>query len=116
MQVDYDNGARLVNTLLEITPDFLEVQLMWSNLPDEPHSVSLQIFDAAGAKVLGHDSTIGHTSLAQHRMDISSLPPGNYVVKLIVYHFDTRVSVPGTLTGIGTRFKRELELATIYHD
>ena len=113
MQVDYDNGARLVNALLEITPDFLEVQLMWSNLPDEPHSVSLQIFDAAGAKVLGHDSTIGHTSLAQHRMDISSLPPGNYVVKLIVYHFDTRVSVPGTVIGTGTKFDRELEIATI---
>ena len=112
LQVDYDNGARLGNTSVEVTRDFLEIQFIWSNLPSEPHSVSLQIFDADGAKVLGQDSTIGHVSLARHRVDISSLPPGKYAVKLIVYNFNTRVSVPGTVIDTGAKFQRELEIAT----
>ena len=112
-QVDYDNRARLVNALVETTRDFLEIQFIWSNLPSEPHSVSLQVFDADGAKVHNQDSTIGHISLARHRVDISSLPPGNYAVKLIMYNFETRVSVPGTVIESGSRFERELEIATI---
>ena len=113
LQVDYDNGARLVNATLEITQNQLTLQAMWSGLPREPHSVSLQVFDDEGAKVLGQDSTIGHVSLARHHADISKLPPGNYVVKLIVYDFNTRVSVSGVATGTSTRFERELEIATI---
>ena len=112
-QVDYGNGARLVNALVEVTQDFLDVQLMWSNLPSEPHSISLQIFNAEGAKVLGQDETVGHATLARHRVDISSLPPGDYALKLIVYNFNTRVSVPGTVIGTGARFERELEIATM---
>ena len=111
LQVDYDNGARLVNALVEVTRDLLDIQFLWSNLPSEPHSVSLQVFDAEGAKVLGQDSTIGHTSLARHRVDISSLPPGDYAVKLIVYNFNTRASAPGTAIGTGARFERELMIA-----
>ena len=113
MRADYDNGARLVSAKTEVTTNFLDIQLMWSNLPDEPHSVSLQVFDAAGVKALGQDSTIGDASLAHHRIDISSLPPGQYAVKLIVYNFATRVSVPGTVTKTGTRFQRELQVATV---
>ncbi len=113
LQVDYDNRARLVNALVEVTQDFLDVQLMWSNLPSDPHSVSLQIFNADGIKVLGQDATIGHASLTRHRLVISSLPPGNYAVKLIVYDFNTRASAPGMVVGKGARFERELEIATI---
>ena len=115
LQVDYDNGARLVNALVEAKRDFLEIQLLWSELPSEPHAFSLQVFDAAGAKALGQDWTIGDAALARHRVDTSSLQPGNYVVKLIVYNFNTRISAPGTVTGTDTRFERELEIATIYH-
>ena len=113
LQVDYDNGARLENALHEITRDFLDVQLMWSNLPSEPHSMSLQIFDAADNKVLGQDSTIGYASLRRHRIDISPLPAGNYVVKLIVYNFNTGHSVSGKVSETSVRFDRELEIATI---
>ena len=113
LQVDYDNGARLENTLVEMDQDYLDVQFMWSNLPSEPHSMSLQIFDAADDKVLGQDSTIGHVSLARHRIDISSLPPGNYVVKLIVYNFNTGHSVSGKVSDTSVRFDRELEIASI---
>ena len=115
LQVDYENGARLANALVEATGDFLEIQLMWSNLPSEPHAFSLQVFDAFGAKALGQDWTIGDAALALQRVDISSLQPGINVVKLILYSFDTRVSVPGTVNATGIRFERELEIATIHH-
>ena len=113
MQVDYDNGARLANASIEATRDMLEIQLMWSNLPSEPHAVSLQVFNAEGDKVLGQDSTIADAALARQHIDISSLPPGNYVVKLIVYDFNTRVSVPGTVSAESLRFERELEIASV---
>ncbi|MCY4062764.1 MAG: hypothetical protein OXG53_10385 [Chloroflexi bacterium] len=113
MQVDYDNGARLANASIEATRDMLEIQLMWSNLPSEPHAVSLQVFNAEGDKVLGQDSTITDAALARQHINISSLPPGNYVVKLIVYDFNTRVSVPGTVSAESLRFERELEIASV---
>ena len=113
LQVDYDNGARLENVLVEMDLDYLDVQFMWSNLPSEPHSVSLQILEASGAKILGQDSTIGDASLARHRIDISPLPPGNYLVKLIVYNFNTGHSVSGKVSETSVRFDRELEIAKI---
>ncbi len=113
LQVDYDNGIRLENVYLEHTHDDLDVELMWSNLASEPHSVSLQIFGAADDKVLGQDSTVGHVSLRRHRVNISSLPPGGYVVKLIVYNFNTGHSVSGKVSETSVRFDRELEIATI---
>ena len=112
-RVNYDNGIRLENVYLERRQDHLDLQLMWSSLPSESHSASLQIFDAAGAKVLGQDSTIGHASLRRHRVDISSLPPGDYALKLIVYNFDTGHSVSGIASETGVRFERELEIAMI---
>lgn len=112
LQVDYDNGARLVNASLDVAQDQLALQMMWSDLPSETHSVSLQVFDREGAKVLGQDAAIGSASLKRYYVDVSDLEPGEYAVKLIVYDFETRRSVPGTLTGIGTRFERELLIKT----
>ncbi|MCY3831500.1 MAG: hypothetical protein OXG85_00710 [Chloroflexi bacterium] len=112
-QVEYDNGARLENLFYEFGEDYLNVQLWWSVLPSDPHSVSLQVFDAAGVKVASQDATIGIASLARQRLDVSALPPGEYRVKLIVYNFETGRSVPGALSLESTRFERELEIATI---
>ena len=113
LHVDYDNGARLVNAVAEVTQDFLDIQLIWSSLPSEPHSVSLQIFDAAGAKVLGQDSIIGDASLERYLVDVSDLEPGEYAVKLIVYNYETRRSVSGMVSKTGERFERELTITTI---
>ncbi len=112
LQVDYDNGARLENTLLEITQDQLNLQVKWSGLPSEPHSVSLQVFNADGAKTLGQDSTIGDASLERYLVDISNLEPGNYAVKLVLYNYETRRSVSGKVSGTGERFGRELMITT----
>ena len=49
--------------------------------------------------------------LSYRRIDLSSLAPGEYVAKMILYNYETRVSVPGTVTSSDTRFDREFEFA-----
>ncbi len=112
LQVDYDNGARIVNASLDIAQDQLALQIMWSNLPTEPHALSLQIFDAEGAKVLGQDAIIDDASLGRYLLDLADLAPGEYVVKLVVYHYESRQSVAGTLSRTGERFGREFMITT----
>ena len=113
LQVDYDNGIRLHNALLNRSPDRLHFQILWSSLPDEPHSMSLQVFDAAGVKVLSQDSTLGHLSLARYDLDVSHLPRGDYAVKLVVYNYQTKRSVSGVVSRTGERFERELAVANL---
>ena len=112
-QIRYDNGIRLENLKVDADQDNLDLQFMWSNLPDEAHSVSIQVFNAAGEKALGQDSVIDHQTLDRQRSDISSLPAGDYSVKLILYSFDTGATVGGTVNEDGTRFERELPIATL---
>ena len=113
LQVDYENGIRLNNALLNHSLDRLHLQFMWSSLPNEPHSISLQVFDLEGAKVLSQDSTIGHISLAHYDINLSHLPPGDYHVKLIVYSYESKRSVSGIVSGTGERFERELLLSAL---
>ena len=112
-QVQYDNGARLENITGAASQDMVDLQFMWNSLPSAPHSMSLQTFDAAGAKVLGQDTTIGHATLTRQQIDVSSLPPADYVVKLIVYDYNTGQIASGATLKDGARFERELEIASI---
>ena len=73
--------------------------------------MSVQVFSAAGDKALAQDFVIGHRALAAHQIDISSLTPGDYRLKLIVYNYDSKASVAGTVSSNGGRFERELDLA-----
>ena len=113
LAVDYDNGMQLGNLLYEHDGSVLDLYPLWRRLPTESHSLSIQFFDAAGDKMLGQDFVIGSVPLAHHRIDISDLPSGEYSAKLIVYNFDTGISVPGAIFGAQTRFERELEIAPI---
>ena len=113
LRVEYDNGALLENLLYEVDQDALDLQILWRNLPDKTHSLSVQLFDGAGNKVIGQDSVIGSRSITRHIVDLSALPSGDYIAKLIFYRYSTGVSVPGTVSGSGARFDRELEIATI---
>ena len=113
LRVEYDNGARLENLLYEVDQDLLDLQILWRNLPDKTHSLSVQLFDGAGNKVIGQDSVIGSRSITRHIVDLSVLPSGDYIAKLIFYRYSTGESVPGTVSGSGARFDRELEIATI---
>ena len=112
LRVVYDNGLRLENLLYSVDGDQLDWQFWWSDRPYETHSVSVQVFSAAGDKVLAQDFVIGHRALAAHSVDLSSLPPGDYRLKLIVYNYDSKASVAGTASSSGGRFERELDLAS----
>ncbi len=114
--VQYDNGVRLANLQLASSGEGLDIQAWWTSLPDDAHGVSIQLFDQAGEKVAGSDFTIRHESLSRHQLDLSSLLPGDYNVKMILYHYETRVSVPGTMTSAQARFERELDLGLIGKD
>ena len=111
-KVEYTNGLILANNLHSLVESTLDIYLHWENRPhpDEPQAYSLQIFDAADQKAHQQDFVIGNESLAFHRLDLSALPPGDYVLKLIVYDYGTGVSVPGMITSSQMRFDRELEL------
>ena len=111
--VIYDNGALLSNLLYELNQDALDLQILWRYLPDQSHSISVQIFDAAGDKAHGQDFVIGSRAITRHHVDLSSLPPGDYVFKLIFYRYSNGKSVPGTVSSSGARFNRALDFATI---
>ena len=113
LQVDYDNGLRLGNLLLDRSDDSLDLNLLWRSLPQESSegfALSLQLFDSAGEKVFGQDRPIYRSDMAHHQLDISSLAAGEYRAKLIVYGNESRKSVPGIDLSSGTRFQRELDL------
>ena len=113
LAVLYDNGIQLGNLLPILNEDTLDLYLLWKRLPQDSHSFSIQFFDADGNKALGQDFVIGLEPLDHHRIDMSTLEPGDYQVKLIVYDFETRVSVPGTLISTESRFDRELKFEQI---
>ena len=113
---NYDNGIALGNLLVVHDGRSLELYLMWKTLPWESHAFSIQLFDGEGNKALGQDFTFRHDSLMHKHIDLSSLPPGDYLAKFIVYNYHTGVSVSGTQLDNDTRFDRELEIARISID
>ena len=115
-EVQYDNGVRLANRQLVSNGDSLDIQTWWTILPEQAHGVSIQLFDQDGGKVAGSDFTIRHESLSRHQLDLSSLVPGDYNVKMILYNYETRVSVAGTVVNSQSRFERALDLGLIDFD
>ncbi len=111
--VDYENGLRLRHRRLELKGAELTVETWWTRLPEDAHGVSIQLFDQAGMKLAGSDFTIRHDSLSSHRLDLSTLDPGDYTVKLILYHYETRASVAGVALNAQARFERELEIGSV---
>ncbi len=116
LRIEYENGARLENVIAEASDSHLDLQFFWSDVPDEAHSTSIQIVDAAGEKVASGDAVIEHGSLARQRVDIASLGPGDYQVNLIVYDYHSLRSVAGSIRATGERFQRELTIMTLTRD
>lgn len=113
LDVQFDNGARLGNLIADNHNAFLNIYFLWNVLPAENHSVSIQFFDTAGSKIHNQDFVLADESLAYHRIDLATLPPRDYQVKMILYNFETRASVSGEIISSGARFDRELELLTL---
>lgn len=113
LAVRYDNDARLSSLVTLMDDTFLDLYFRWNHLPEENHSISIQFFDTAGSKIHNQDFVLGDEPLAQHRIDLAPLSPGTYQVKMIVYNFETGVSVPGQVISSGARFDRELAIASV---
>ena len=108
--VDYANGIQLGNLLVDFKAGYLDLQLLWTRLPADAHAIAIQFIDAEGARVDGADFVIGLQPLARQRIDTSTLPAGDYQVKLILYAYASGASVPGTLVASGSNFDRALEI------
>ena len=113
LAVQYDNGASLSNLLLERNGTYLDIYFLWNRLPEAKHSISVQFFNADNEKAYNQDFVIRRESLAQHRIDLAVLAPGEYQARMIVYDFETLASVPGEIISSGLRFDRELAISTL---
>lgn len=114
--VDYANGARLGNLVLESDDGMLLVSFLWNRFADDTHSFSLQLLDEQGDRVYGYDQIIDKQELQSFRIDTSALPPGDYGAKLIVYNYATRKSVRGVIVRSQLEFQREVDLGAVTLD
>ena len=114
--VDFDSGHRLGNLILQHNGDALDAFFKWNRMPGDKHSISIQFFKADGEKAYNQDFVIRRRSLSRHRIDMASLQPGDYQLKLIVYNFETQASVAGEVISSGARFERELEIGNLTVD
>ena len=112
-KVDYAADLQLANLLYNFAGGMLTVESWWTSLPKDAHGLSIQLFNAEGAKVAGGDQLLHHHSLARHRLDLSALEPGDYQLRLIVYHSESGKSVPGLVSASQSTFQRDLNIGSI---
>lgn len=111
LAIEYDNGLRLANLIVEEAPGQLSVYFWWDEILESEYSFSLQVFDQASNRVLGSDGLIWRAPAAARSLDVSSLPAGEYTLQLIIYDYETGASQPGLVQETRRRFERELEIA-----
>ena len=110
LAIHYDNGAELGNLIYERSSDTLTIFLRWAQTIDAAYSFTLQIFDSSADKVAQHDTVISDDPIDIATFDLTALPAGDYVVKLIVYDRESIVSQPGVLARNGQAFEREVDV------
>ena len=113
LEVHYRDGVRLHKASFEVNRDRVRFYLAWTNQTPTAYSFSIQLFGEDGQMVLQQDSVILRELLSIFEIDTSQLPEGQYVVKLIVYDFETGKSQSGTIQATMDPFDREFELAEI---
>ena len=111
LAIQFDNGAELANIEIEMDSDSLNVYTWWARTDFGVYTYSLQVFERGGAQTgLQTDNLIGDSGFYTISLDASSLPAGEYVVKLIVYDTESLKSQPGLVVGTQARFQREVEV------
>ncbi len=108
--IHYQDGTQLANFKIERTSEEITIYLWWTQTIGKAYSLSLQIFDQQANKVRWLDAVIEGEPLDLFSFDISTLAPGDYVVKLIVYNYETLKSQSGTILAQQQHFDREVEL------
>ena len=99
--------------IVEQETDLLKVYFRWLKTHDEMYSFTLQVFDTKANKVQQDDRVISGEPVDVMKLDITSLPAGEYAVELIVYDFESKASQPGVLVDGAVRFEREVEIARL---
>ncbi len=113
LAIHYDNGIQLGNLLAAVNEDKLDLHLIWQGLPTSAHAFSVQFFADNGSRAHNQDFIFHHDALGRYEIDLSTLKPGNYSARLIVYNYGTGVSLPGLALNSQTHFDRELEFMTL---
>lgn len=116
LKVSYDSGMQLDNLHYELNDRALDLYLLWSYVPDEVSAFSLQLFDEAGAKAFGQDFIIYPEPEFHHRYQLQALESGEYSARIIVYDYETGVSVPGAIRRSGASANRAIEFARLTLD
>lgn len=110
--ISYDHGSELANIMVEQDEAALRVYAWWQRTQFGAYAYTTQLFDRDGAKAGPQsDDLIGNSGFYTRSLDISSLPAGEYVVKLIVYDYVSHKSQAGRIVEGDQRFEREVEIA-----
>ncbi|MCY3831585.1 MAG: glycosyltransferase family 39 protein [Chloroflexi bacterium] len=111
LAIEYDNGLRLANLIVEEAPSQLSVYFWWAEILQSEYSFSLQVFDQDSNRVLGSDGLIWRAPAHERSLDVSALRAGEYTLQLIVYDYETGESQPGLILEEQRRFERRVEIA-----
>lgn len=111
LAIKYDSDTALSNVVFKQDDDTLNVYSWWTRTDFGVYKYTLQVFDQGGTKMLPQtDDIIGNAGFYLRRLDISSLPAGEFALKLIVYERKTLISQPGLVLGAQIRFQRDIEI------
>ncbi len=111
LAIQYGSDTELSNIVFELDGDALNVYAWWTRAEFGLYKYTLQIFDQDGMKMLPQsDDTIGNVGFYLRSLDTSSLPAGEFALKLIVYERATLKSQPGLVVGPQTHFQRDIEV------
>ena len=107
----YAGGNRLENIAAAVNGDALRLSFLWAEIVQNEYAFSLQVFDQNGPTGLQIDDVIAGAPVHNYALDLSALPPGDYVANLIVYGFETGESQAGLIVESQERFQREVAVA-----
>ena len=112
--IHYDNGSALSNIAYEMDSETLKVTLWWARTEYGKFAYSLQLFDADGAKAAPQaDAIITDGGFYVEELDLSYLPAGEFVLKLIVYNSRSLESLAGLVVDANQRFERDVEIGRV---
>lgn len=111
LAIRYGSNTELSNIVFKLERDTLNVYSWWTQTDFGVYKYALQIIDQGGTKMAPQsDDIIGNVGFYRVSLDISSLPPGEFTLKLIVYERKTLRSQPGLVVGPQTHFQRDIEV------
>ena len=111
VEVIYQNEIYLTNHTVQIDTGRFSTYLHWSHPSISGYAYTIQVFNEQGEKQLQIDQVIDSRPLSNAQIDTSSLEPGDYVAKLIVYDTESGESQSGTILSTQQTVERELEIA-----